>query len=80
MCPGGGVECAARDGFHLREADLLIEIVDPRTARPVGDGTYGEVLVTTLSLARKSRFNRHNQYNINEVQNWKHCFNWCFWV
>ncbi len=49
MCPGGGVECAARDGFHLREADLLIEIVDPRTARPVGDGTYGEVLVTTLT-------------------------------
>jgi phenylacetate-CoA ligase len=49
MCPGGGVQCAARDGFHLREADLYIEIVDPRTARPVADGEFGEVVVTTLT-------------------------------
>jgi phenylacetate-coenzyme A ligase PaaK-like adenylate-forming protein len=49
MCPGGGVECQTRDGFHLREADLFIEIVDPCTARPVADGTYGEVAVTTLT-------------------------------
>ncbi|MFZ1986676.1 MAG: DVU_1553 family AMP-dependent CoA ligase [Desulfatitalea sp.] len=49
MCPGGGVECTARDGFHLREADLLIEIVAPCTPRPVDDGSYGEVLVTTLT-------------------------------
>ena len=26
---GGGVECAARRGYHLREADLLFEIVNP---------------------------------------------------
>lgn len=25
---GGGVECEAREGYHLREADLYIEIVD----------------------------------------------------
>jgi phenylacetate-CoA ligase len=49
MCPGGGVECAARDGFHLREADLFIEIVDPVTAQPVPDGTFGMVVVTTLT-------------------------------
>jgi phenylacetate-CoA ligase len=49
MCPGGGVECLARDGFHLREADLFIEIVDPDTARPVPDGAYGGVVVTTLT-------------------------------
>jgi phenylacetate-CoA ligase len=49
MCPGGGVQCAARNGFHLREADLYIEIVDPRTARPVADGVVGEVVVTTLT-------------------------------
>ena len=28
---GGGVECEARRGYHLREADLLFEIVDPVT-------------------------------------------------
>ncbi len=49
MCPGGGVQCQHRDGFHLREADLIVEIVDPRTTRPVPDGTHGEVLVTTLT-------------------------------
>jgi phenylacetate-CoA ligase len=49
MCPGGGVQCGVRDGFHLREADLYIEIVDPDTAKPVADGTCGEVVVTTLT-------------------------------
>ncbi len=49
MCPGGGVQCLARDGFHLREADLFIEIIDSQTRRPVADGTFGEVVVTTLT-------------------------------
>jgi phenylacetate-CoA ligase len=49
MCPGGGVQCQNRDGFHLREADLIVEIVDPSTALPAPDGTYGEVVVTTLT-------------------------------
>lgn len=49
MCPGGGVECVAREGFHLREADVIIEIVDPRTTRPVADSIRGEVVVTTLT-------------------------------
>jgi phenylacetate-CoA ligase len=49
MCPGGGVQCSARDGFHLREADLFIEIVDPGTKAPVADGEYGEIVVTTLT-------------------------------
>lgn len=49
MCPGGGVQCEIRDGFHLREADLYIEIVDPDTAKPAADGTCGEVVVTTLT-------------------------------
>jgi len=46
---GGGVECVARRGYHLREADLLFEIVDPQTGAPVPDGTPGEVVFTTLT-------------------------------
>ncbi len=46
---GGGVECEARRGYHLREADLYIEIVDPTTGRPVADGEHGEVVFTTLT-------------------------------
>jgi phenylacetate-CoA ligase len=49
MCPGGGVQCQARDGFHLREADLFIEVVDPLTSLPLADGSVGEVVVTTLT-------------------------------
>ena len=46
---GGGVECEAGDGYHLREADLYTEIVDPVTGRPVADGEEGEVVFTTLT-------------------------------
>ncbi len=46
---GGGVECEARSGYHLREADLLFEIVDRETGAPVPDGAYGEIVFTTLS-------------------------------
>lgn len=46
---GGGVECAARNGYHLREADLLFEVIDPVSGNPVPDGSYGEVVFTTLT-------------------------------
>ena len=46
---GGGVECDAYDGYHLREADLFMEIVDPATGRALPDGVSGEVVVTTLT-------------------------------
>ena len=45
---GGGVECSAHDGCHLRESDLLLEIVDPHTGEPLPEGETGEVVVTTL--------------------------------
>ena len=46
---GGGVDCGALAGYHLREADMLFEIVDPLTGRPVPDGENGEVVFTTLT-------------------------------
>ena len=46
---GGGVECEALNGYHLREADLLFEIIDTETGRPVPNGYYGEVVFTTLT-------------------------------
>ncbi len=49
MGMAGGVECEAFDGLHLREADLLFEIVDPLTGIPVPDGEEGEVVFTTLT-------------------------------
>jgi phenylacetate-coenzyme A ligase PaaK-like adenylate-forming protein len=46
---GGAVDCRARCGCHIREADLYFEIIDPDTARPVPDGQAGEVVFTTLT-------------------------------
>jgi phenylacetate-coenzyme A ligase PaaK-like adenylate-forming protein len=45
---GGGVECPTHDGCHLRESDLLVEIVDPVSGLPLPEGDLGEVVVTTL--------------------------------
>ncbi len=46
---GGGVDCQARRGYHLREADLFFEIVEPLSGRPVAEGEAGEVVFTTLT-------------------------------
>ncbi len=46
---GGGTECAALNGCHLHEADLLLEIVDPLTGEVLPEGEEGEVVVTTLT-------------------------------
>jgi phenylacetate-coenzyme A ligase PaaK-like adenylate-forming protein len=46
---GGGVECAAHTGYHMREAELLFEVVDPASGVPVAEGEPGEVVLTTLT-------------------------------
>lgn len=46
---GGGVDCGAHCGMHLREADLLFEIIDPHTTIPLAIGQWGEIVVTTIT-------------------------------
>ncbi len=46
---GGGVECDVHHGCHVRESDLLVEIIDPATGLPLPYDKAGEVVVTTLS-------------------------------
>ena len=46
---GGGVECEALSGYHMREGDIYFEIVDPDTGKVVENGQYGEVVFTTLT-------------------------------
>ena len=45
---GGAVECAAHNGFHVRELDVLIEIVDISGSKVLQHGQAGEVVITTL--------------------------------
>ena len=46
---GVAIECSARNGYHFNEADLLLEIIDPRTAERVKPGEEGELVFTTLT-------------------------------
>ncbi|MCF8068487.1 MAG: AMP-binding protein [Desulfobacterales bacterium] len=46
---GGGIQCSVHEGYHLREADLFFEIVDPETGHTLTNGESGEVVFTTLT-------------------------------
>ena len=45
---GGAVECTAHNGFHVRELDVFIEIVDISGSKVLPHGQAGEVVITTL--------------------------------
>jgi len=46
---GGAVNCQAFDGMHVRENDILVEIVD-RDGNRVKDGEFGELVITTIGM------------------------------
>jgi phenylacetate-coenzyme A ligase PaaK-like adenylate-forming protein len=46
---GAAVECALHQGMHIRETELLFEIVESGGRRILPDGEWGEAVVTTLS-------------------------------
>ena len=46
---GGGVECQAHLGYHMREADLFFEIIDPATGKLAEKGKSGEVVFSSLT-------------------------------
>ncbi len=45
---GGAVECRLHNGCHLRESDLLVEIINPVSGLRMPEGERGEVVITTL--------------------------------
>ncbi len=47
--PGLATECEHRCGLHLSEDNVLAEVIDPETGRPVGPGERGELVPTTLT-------------------------------
>ncbi|MBK5211993.1 MAG: phenylacetate--CoA ligase [Coriobacteriia bacterium] len=49
MGPGIGYECLEQNGLHINEDNFIIEILDTETLKPVPDGEYGEVVLTTLT-------------------------------
>ena len=46
--PGIGINCKYNTGMHCWDDYLYIEIIDPKTLKPVPDGEMGEIVITTL--------------------------------
>ena len=46
--PGIGINCCEQSGMHYWDDYLYIEIIDPKTGKPVPDGEEGEIVITTL--------------------------------
>ncbi len=46
---GGGVECEAHRGYHMREADLYFEVINPESGQAIKAGEEGELVFTTLT-------------------------------
>jgi phenylacetate-CoA ligase len=50
MGPGVSSECAeGRGGAHVNEDHFLVEVVDPASGGPLGEGEVGELVFTTLT-------------------------------
>jgi phenylacetate-CoA ligase len=44
-----GMECGQGTGYHIHEADFIVEIVDPETGTPVEEGAEGELVLTSIN-------------------------------
>jgi len=49
MGPGVAGECHLRRGLHINEDHFLVEVIDPKTLRPVEAGREGELVFTTIT-------------------------------
>ena len=46
--PGVAFECPEQNGMHIWEDSFLVEIIDPKTLKPIADGDEGELVMTSL--------------------------------
>jgi phenylacetate-CoA ligase len=60
-------ECRHHRGYHINEADTLVELIDPDSQEPVQAGGSGEVVLTALSGPRGFLPIR---YGTNDVAAW----------
>ncbi len=49
MGPGVAGECLERNGLHINEDHFLVELIDPKTLKPVPPGGTGELVITSLT-------------------------------
>jgi phenylacetate-coenzyme A ligase PaaK-like adenylate-forming protein len=64
---GCAVSCEYQNGYHVREADLYLEIIDPDTGKTLPDGTWGEIVFTTLTRVGMPFI----RYRTGDISRWK---------
>ena len=64
---GCAVSCEHQVGYHVREADLYLEIVDPDTGQPLPDGCWGEIVFTSLTRVGMPFI----RYRTGDISRWK---------
>ena len=47
--PGVSFECSAQSGMHINEDHFIAEVIDPDTGEVLPDGTYGELVFTSIT-------------------------------
>ncbi|MCL2252919.1 MAG: AMP-binding protein [Lachnospiraceae bacterium] len=47
-CGALGIECGKKDGYHIPDSHVYLEIINPDTGETLEDGEIGEIVVTTL--------------------------------
>ncbi len=64
---GCGVSCEFQNGYHVREADLYLEIIDKDSGIPLPDGEWGEIVFTTLTRVGMPFI----RYRTGDISRWK---------
>ena len=64
---GCAVSCEHQKGYHVREADLYLEIIDPNTGQVLPDGQWGEIVFTTLTRTGMPFI----RYRTGDISRWK---------
>ncbi|MCK4797001.1 MAG: phenylacetate--CoA ligase [Spirochaetes bacterium] len=49
MGPGVAFECKEKNGLHINEDHFIVEIIDPKTLKPLGFDEQGELVFTTIT-------------------------------
>ena len=67
--PGIGINCKYDTGMHYWDDYIYLEIIDPKTLKPVPDGEWGEIVITTLVKegAPLIRYRTHDMMKIKGV-------------
>lgn len=67
-CGSLGIECDDKNGYHIPEAHVYIEIVHPTTGEKCEDGQMGEIITTTL-LRDGNPFIRYRTGDLGYIDN-----------